>query len=685
LGVERPQGDHKHHLQYGLCGNGRQKIMKETLSRWWILTLLVIFFSTLLIHTIKLPASDDLGRHIKNGEQILSGNFDVLHKNVYSYTEPNSEFSNHHWLSGVILYLFHEAVGFKGLVIFKAIVMLIAFYILFRISEKKSGFWPTAILSVPATLVLMERTELRPEIFSYLLISIYLYLLFHLDREPRSNKIFWLIPLQAIWVNLHLFFVIGAMLVGGFLFEKVVLNIKEFKKDLVVRKLAIAFVGVILASFLNPNGIRGAFVTFPLNIKGESPILIAEDVPVFEYLGSTYLTADLSIPIFIGSAVLLLISFLLSYRRKPIFLLMASLATAYLAFDHLRALALFGIIFLIAMPFNLGPFINRLWAWLNTRFIEYREKIRFAAFSIFSVFLICLIVFGPKFGVGAYRDRGVGLAPRSNEAGEFFKQERLRGPIFNDADIGSYLIYHVYPKDKVFVDNRFGDAYSSDFFRDDYLAAFQDESAWQRILDHYKFQTIFLYQYDQVGGGRSFISRRMNDPEWALVHADPYNLIFIRNTKENEMKIRRLEITKENAAKKLKHLVDSDNLSERVGAGDIFYLLGLEDVAMSTYIDVVTRWPGEHSVWMVMGEVQLQKNELGRSLLGMMYLDKSLSLGRETAEVYSFLGLAYLRLYQYEKGEEMLKKALAIDPDRVEAQNMLEQLDERLRALGLRE
>ena len=63
---------------------------------------------------------------------------------------------------------------------------------------------------------------------------------------------------------------------------------------------------------------------------------------------------------------------------------------------------------------------------------------------------------------------GVGLFADMNLSAEFFKQNNIKGPVFNNYDIGSYLIYHLYLKEPEFVDNR-PEAYSVDFFKKTYI------------------------------------------------------------------------------------------------------------------------------------------------------------------------------------------------------------------------
>ena len=92
-----------------------------------IFILLLFFLATFLVHKINLP-TDDLGRHIKAGE-IIWQTKSVPKVNLFSYAEPRHKFINHHWLSEVLFYGLFNLIGFKSLVIFKVIILLIAFVV----------------------------------------------------------------------------------------------------------------------------------------------------------------------------------------------------------------------------------------------------------------------------------------------------------------------------------------------------------------------------------------------------------------------------------------------------------------------------------------------------------------------------------------------------------------------------
>ena len=49
-----------------------------------------------------------------NGELLVNGLNDVLHRNFYSYTEPDHAFTNH-VVNRVVFYFIHELFDFEGL------------------------------------------------------------------------------------------------------------------------------------------------------------------------------------------------------------------------------------------------------------------------------------------------------------------------------------------------------------------------------------------------------------------------------------------------------------------------------------------------------------------------------------------------------------------------------------------
>lgn len=112
------------------------------LSKHWFSFSLIFLLTFLYFYLLVVPinmATADLGRHIKNGEELLAGNFNILYKNYYSYTHPEFKFINHHWLGGVIFYLTSILSGFAGIQLLFITLNLVAFFIFFLVSKKYSN------------------------------------------------------------------------------------------------------------------------------------------------------------------------------------------------------------------------------------------------------------------------------------------------------------------------------------------------------------------------------------------------------------------------------------------------------------------------------------------------------------------------------------------------------------------
>lgn len=654
-------------------------VQRKKIVKILVLVLLVVFYASLLTNKIRLPAADDLPRQIMIGQQIVQGNWHILYENTFSYTEPHFTFYNHHWLSGVIFYLLDTALGWPGLSIFKIVILLTTFGILFKASLKKADFWLVALVSLPAILILQERTGLRPEVFSYLFIAIYIYTLLHAAEHPESNQIWWLIPLQLLWVNMHVFFSIGLMLVAGFLLEKIIIHWHTLKKNVLVKKAAVVLVAIIIVSFMNPRGVGGVFYRYP-----SISLPISENQSIAEYEKYAAANADISVrifkPVVAAAAVSLIIFGIFRHRQKqpkalPIFYFLAILATIILSFMVMRGLALFGYMLLLFLP----AILNEPWLYLRERMARTNPKIRVI---VGKVLIVCLVItlawctyLRGSGTIGGYAERGLGLASMSEGGIHFFQANNLTGPIFNDSDIGSYLIYYLYPQEKVFSDNRFGDAYSSSFWDDTYLPTLGSEIKWQEEFQKYNFNVIFLYQYDGGPNFREFMYNRMRDPAWVFVYGDAFSIIFVRNVPANQTVIDTYRITSANAYERLDYLLASPIEDDQVAAADIFNLLGRVDLSRKVFLDVVTKRPNNGKIWMIMAEWELTENNPANSLLALTFLEKAIDVGQTTAEAYSFLGLAYFRLEQLEKSKEMLEKALKMNPEREDAKSLLLELD----------
>jgi tetratricopeptide (TPR) repeat protein len=622
-----------------------------------VFLFLLAFYASLIVNKIVPPGASDMPRHIMNGERIAHGDFSVIFKNVYSYTDPDHGFVNHNWLAGVVYYWLYNFVGWTGLDILKLIVLLVSFVILFAATLKKANYWIIAVVSVPAIFILGTRTELRPEMFSFLFIAVTIYALFALEENPDGNKIFWLVPMQLLWVNMHLFFIVGLALVGGFLVQKMFARGERFGRHPLVKKLSLLLGLMAAASLLNPNGIHGAL--FPFNIFHEYGIRVAENIKVSEYLENKPAWYNVGYEIFAASAWVLALSFLANLRRESIFLALASAATIAAGFNILRTMLFFGIVFLVALSANLQRIAG------NPRFKKE------TAYRILGCILMCGLL--AWFSYGQWREgdwdnavSGIGELSGAQDSVKFFNENGLKGPIFNDYDIGSYLIQNLYPREKVYIDSR-PEAYSVDFLNQYYNGIFENEAKWKAALDKYRFNVIFLYRYDQADGITGFMERRYADPEWALVYADFFNAIFARRTPENQALIDRYAVTPENIQEKFQYMLGASRFYQVASAGDIFYLANRFDLAKDAYAKALEKWPNKSELAMITGSLELNSGKFEDIPKAVTHLETAVAQGYKTSESYSYLGQAYFKAGEYQEAIDAITQSLKLDPTRQDA------------------
>jgi hypothetical protein len=201
----------------------------------------------------------------------------------------------------------------------------------------------------------------------------------------------------------------------------------------------------------------------------------------------------------------------------------------------IRNFTIFGLFLVLFLSSNISLVKERI------NFSEKTFRI-YAALVSLVIFIFVILANLPKISNAG--EFSFGLAPKVNAAADFFKKENLQGPIFNNYDIGGYLIYNLYPQEKVFVDNR-PEAYPADFFQKIYIPMQENEEEWKRQLAEFQFNVIFFHLNDYTPCGQKFMLKRIQDPEWAPVFADQFVIIFLKRNELNKNTINHFEIPKE--------------------------------------------------------------------------------------------------------------------------------------------
>jgi len=504
---------------------------KEKPLKILFLLLIFIFLLTLVPKKISL-VSTDLGRHIKNG-QIFTQSHLIPKTNFYSYTYKDFPFVNHHWGSGLIFYLTLTIFNFNGLSFLFLIIFFLTLFFFLKISFKYSSFNTTIISLLFSLPLIINRSDLRPEIFSYLLASIFYYLLYQYQKDSLPKKYLLLLPLLTlIWINLHVYFFLGFFLITTFIIQSIYQCCFKKKSLEKTTNLFITLFSSILISLLNPNFIKG--LTYPLKIFENYGYRVLENQSIL------FLEKIIDLPIayyYIILTTILIASWIVSFKTikknwpdLQLANLLISIFFVTISFLAVRNTTVYGFFALPIISINL--FTIKKLKNLPLPFLT----------PYLAIIIIILYLINPQYLVK--QNTGYGLLPNQLESAQFFKDNNLSGPIFNNYDIGSFLIYSLYPNNLVYIDNR-PEAYPFSFFQNDYINPQQDEKTWQKLDKKYNFQTIYFYRHDLTPWAQQFLISKLNDSNWIPVYVDGYTIIFLKDNSKNQKIIEKYALPNE--------------------------------------------------------------------------------------------------------------------------------------------
>lgn len=503
-----------------------------------LVKLLLLFFAFSFLFRTDLSFDQDLGRHIKLGE-IITKTLQIPKTNLFSYTNPDFPFINTHWLFEVITYWFSQAVGLQTLLILKVLIIIISVWLILKIvpGETHSLLLPISFIFLH---VLRERLELRPEIFSFLFTSCTYFILEKFIQSSSGPacrqagrgtfviKLIFLLPLiQLIWVNTHIYFFIGLLLQVIFIiflayqalrlhlwgsFHPPLARLRETGVNL--KLLTVIFILSVLFSLINPNGLTGFL--YPLNVTKNYGYTIVENQSLFlleniKFNDRNFFFVKISWGIIIVSLVVSLIRRSINLKN-----LLLSVSGLFLSLMNVRS---FPYLVLISLPATIQSF-----GWIRTNNLTRLVTVIFAGILIIESF---------NYLNGSYyksRDDqyqvGLKLVESAKKAMDYVNENDLPGPIFNNFDIGSYIIYRSYPKLKVFVDGR-PEAFPKDFFSNVYIPVQSDYEKFKQLNKEINFNTIIFSHTDQTPWGASFLKSILKDQDWKLVFIDNFIVVLV--------------------------------------------------------------------------------------------------------------------------------------------------------------
>lgn len=493
--------------------------LAPTLGDFFFVTLLVWLFAAGAFGWMGLLLDGDTGWHIRTGEYVLDHGR-VPTGDPFSFTKPGQPWFAWEWLADVFFAGLFRLAGFKGVVLAAGALISAAAFVVFR-AMLWHGANPLAAMLVCLLGVSASSVHYlaRPHIFTLLLMAISVWLLAR-DRRAPTGWVWALIPVTAVWTNLHGGFValiatIGLM-VAGSIAEAFLLRPERGRRLRSARRYAVLGAGCAAASLLNPYGYRlhAHLVSY---LKSD---WIRKSVQEFQspsFREETMLQFEVLL-----MAGLLLAAFALQ-RRQVVEALWVIFWT-HAALSSVRHVPVYVV---VAAPL-IAAELTRWWegaaAGRPARSVVNILKAlgddsaagfrRLTVWAAVPVVVLAAINEPVKWPKNFPEERfPVKIVERHREA-------LARARVLTSDQWADYLIFRSYPQQRVFFDGR-SDFYGPEIGRQ-YLSMVGGRHEWERLIERYGFDYV-LSPMDWPLGSILKLDRR-----WRIVEDDGKAILFER-------------------------------------------------------------------------------------------------------------------------------------------------------------
>lgn len=232
--------------------------------------------------------SYDFFLHLAAGEWMLDHG-SVLRRDFWLSDGPHP-WTNVYWLFQVGLAALARAGGYEAISVAKGVALAAIAFGWIGVVSRRVASGPACLWLLLGLVILQTRTRERPEILTYLLLTLALWILESVRTGAGRSRLLLLVPVIALWANVHGLFPIGIFVIGAALVGEWIDARRGFGRGggagLRGRYPWIAALAAAAACLLNPWG--AAIIPYALNLGGAAVAgsgsyreLVAEMGPVW--------------------------------------------------------------------------------------------------------------------------------------------------------------------------------------------------------------------------------------------------------------------------------------------------------------------------------------------------------------------------------------------------------------------
>ncbi len=483
----------------------------------------LLLLAVIAAFTFFLPVeTGDIWWHLKAGQHIARTEM-IPSVDPFPFAEEQTPWILTQWLGSLFYFLVHQSYGLLGLKVVRVLLLSISVGLLIRYSWRRLPRNIAILLGLILILAIEDRAHLRPHVFNFIYIQIFLISLFEFGRSGRIKSLLPMIPAGILWINIHLgSFMYGVTTIGLCLLASMVtwINPRSTHRPKVSQPLGYANALVVfLALFVfNPYGING--LLHPLKT------LWLEEYIQFQHLSRTI--NELQPPVNLLSwtyawVVPALIAGILGIIKDKRF-----------QFRNILLLV-FGV-FMFTYGRRAGVFMALvcLYIFVDSYAVDQKStKLPNGGFITVMTLILCILM----ASIGWQRQRQLIFtdgrifrfhqlltgqnAPHSIR--DLLNNHKFAGRLFNDDIYGGYLMWHNYPGIRTFSDTRQINLKANQM----YNAVLHDpQRFWPEMQQHIGFKGILL-DANKLASRKALLFFSKN-PNWELAMIDGDNVLFMK-------------------------------------------------------------------------------------------------------------------------------------------------------------
>ncbi len=204
---------------------------------------------------LRLPFDTDFWWHVRAGQDTLLLGKPLL-QDFYSYTRLDAAWVNHSWLGQVVFYLIFDWFSLPGVMVFVAFIAALSLFFIYK--TMRGPILLNAFILVLTVSISAVVWTSRPQIFTFLFLSLEQYILYQFRKSSKTNTFIILLFMFIVWSNLHAGFSLGIIFLALWFVGGILDRVFDLDIPFEIQKNDIYWIGVLILSSLvvmiNPNG-----------------------------------------------------------------------------------------------------------------------------------------------------------------------------------------------------------------------------------------------------------------------------------------------------------------------------------------------------------------------------------------------------------------------------------------------